>query len=273
MTQTLEHVIATGRGIERSFRCPVHNDTHASASVNVIKGVWVCYACGANGAVTDAPIPELEQIVALLNGSAPARVYSESWLDTFDAHHVSPYWEQRFGHDTADRNRCGTDPVSGNPTYPMRSKEGVVWGVVIRSDHGPKYRYPSGVSAATTLFGDRHAAPVVILVEGAADVMALQQGGLPEQWVALGCYGAGVHYPQMQLVIDCNPKVVIAAFDDDDAGRNAMRRAETQLSGVAPVLSHHWSTIGVKDPAEAPPAERITALRNTLTTSPYAKYA
>lgn len=34
---------------ERSIRCPVHDDSHASASANGAKGVWHCHACGGSG--------------------------------------------------------------------------------------------------------------------------------------------------------------------------------------------------------------------------------
>lgn len=36
-------------GGEKSIHCPVHNDSHKSASVNSDKGVWVCYACQGAG--------------------------------------------------------------------------------------------------------------------------------------------------------------------------------------------------------------------------------
>ena len=38
----------TGYG-ERSWKCPVHDDTHASASINTNTGLWTCFACGAGG--------------------------------------------------------------------------------------------------------------------------------------------------------------------------------------------------------------------------------
>jgi len=34
---------------ERPFKCPVHDDSHASASVNRSRGLWNCHACGAGG--------------------------------------------------------------------------------------------------------------------------------------------------------------------------------------------------------------------------------
>ena len=37
-------------GGDKSIHCPVHDDSHKSASVNSDKGVWVCYACNGGGA-------------------------------------------------------------------------------------------------------------------------------------------------------------------------------------------------------------------------------
>ena len=34
---------------ERPFKCPVHDDGHASASVNRARGLWNCHGCGAGG--------------------------------------------------------------------------------------------------------------------------------------------------------------------------------------------------------------------------------
>lgn len=34
---------------ERAMRCPVHDDTHPSCSVNRGKGLFFCHACGATG--------------------------------------------------------------------------------------------------------------------------------------------------------------------------------------------------------------------------------
>lgn len=34
---------------QRSIRCPVHDESNASATVNLEKGVFYCFACGASG--------------------------------------------------------------------------------------------------------------------------------------------------------------------------------------------------------------------------------
>jgi DNA primase len=262
---TLEEAMTQGRGVERPFNCPNpdHDDTNASASVNVHKQVWFCYACGAKGKTADV-VPTIDQAMSILTGEKPPRVLPEAWLDMYDADHVSPYWAARFGIDVAMANRCGTDVLTGAPTYPIRDPAGRPLGVVTRHNVDPKYKYPYSVSTSKLLYGPLKRAAVVVLLEGAADVMALQQAVLPRSWAAVGCYGAGLHYPQIDLVISMGPAVVIGAFDDDDAGHKALDRARHQLAEVAPVVSDPWSTIGVKDPAEAPPQIRLEPLRRAL---------
>lgn len=39
----------TVHGREYNFLCPVHNDTSASADVNMVTGLWSCWSCGARG--------------------------------------------------------------------------------------------------------------------------------------------------------------------------------------------------------------------------------
>jgi DNA primase len=265
---TLAEALTEGRGVERPFRCHVHEDSNASASVNVLKGVWVCYACGAHGILDEgALVPEAEELIKIIKGELPVRFYAEEWLDLFDAHHPSPYWVERFGEEVARANRCGTDPETGQPTYPVRSWDGRVMGVVRRSDNEkPKYKYPWNVPTSKTLYGKWDPfAPndVAILVEGAPDVMALQQAGLPDGWSVFGCFGAGIHYPQAMLLAEINPAIIITAFDDDKAGILAAQRARWSIT-TAPVVSHHWSRNGGNDPGEVPVEARIQGLQETL---------
>ena len=85
---SLEEVLTFGRGVERKFNCHVHDDTNASASVNVDKGWWYCYGCGAKGEVgNEDELPDFtffhRQIERTLK-KAP-EIYPETWLDLFDA--------------------------------------------------------------------------------------------------------------------------------------------------------------------------------------------
>ena len=262
--QTLQEALTSGRGVERSFRCEVHDDRHASASVNSLTGLWVCYACGAAGkADENATIPDADTLLSYLKGDIPVRVYAESWLDLYDADHPSKYWAARFGQNTADHYRCGTHPLTGQPTYPIRNFVGDVLGVVVRQEGNPKYLYPAGVSTSRTFFGDIRPASVIVLVEGAADVMALHQAGIPDRWTVLGCYGAGVHAPQVDLLASFNPHTIVLAFDNDPAGVAAAERSHDALIGIAPVIvTHSWGAYN--DPGDVPVEDRITSITNTI---------
>ena len=272
---TLTDAIQSGRGIERPFRCHVHEDSNASASVNVIAMVWVCYACGASGRVDgEALVPDAEQLLEYLKGEVPERIHPETWLDVFDAFEPSPYWAQRYGEETANHFRCGTHPVTGLPTYPIRNAAGQVLGVVVRNQDGvPKYKYPYGTRTSATFFGHIKPKPVVILVEGASDVMALHSAGIHESWAVLGCYGAGLHHPQAEILRRLSPQLVVLAFDNDDAGRGAMNRSKEILGNLTPSVSHLWGTIGgIKDPGEAIGDEAIQGLAQTIKTTNYTQY-
>jgi len=264
---TLEEAISGGRGTERPFKCTAHQDTNASASVNVLLGVWVCYACGASGKVGTGKItPSMKQIMATLEGTVKPRGLPESYLDVFDADHPSGYWSVRVGKETAKRFRCGTHPHTGAPTYPIWGSRGLL-GVVTRQDGTPKYRYPHGVSTSHVLFSShQHAIAarqrVVVLVEGAPDVMALSN---VTDHLVLGVYGAGLKHPQVELVRAMAPKVVVAAFDDDLAGLLATERAEQQLGGFTKVVRAAWSDAGpYKDAGETPQSLRHQPIENAL---------
>ena len=272
--QSLAEVLQSGRGVERPFRCHVHDDSNASASVNVQSGLWICYACGATGKVDEAArIPDEATLLRLIKGEDPPRTYAEAWLDLFDADHPSPYWAKRFGRDTARYFRCGTHYLTGEPTYPIRDAAGTVLGVVTRHEGDPKYKYPFGARVSATFFGDIKPASVIVLVEGAGDVMALHQEGIPDGWTVLGCYGAGLHAPQVQLIRDLSPQLVIAAYDDDNAGHAAMQRAEAFLADVAPCVSHRWGIMSGKDPGEIALGDRFAGVRQTVKKTVYRKWA
>ena len=40
----------------------------------------------------------------------------------------------------------------------------------------------------------------------------------------VGCYGAGLHAPQVDLINRLRPQLVVLAFDNDDAGERAGAR-------------------------------------------------
>lgn len=266
--ESLEDAIENGEGEERPFQCAAHSDTNASASVNVLKGVWYCFTCHAAGRVDrkgTTLTAEMKRTVAALTVDQEV-FYTESWLDWFDAYGPHPYWLERFGEDLCRKFRLGTHPMTMNPTYPFRDQHGKVQGVVQRTAWTPKYLYPVGVSAARSLFGYEHGdyqTYTVIVVEGAADVMAIHQAcdnidGLLSSVLVVGCYGAGLHAPQVQLINTLEPASVVLAFDNDEAGRRAAAR-HYPLNAAVTVLI--WPQ---KDPGDSS-AEEVRAVVRAVT--------
>lgn len=260
-TPNLDEAVAKGRGVERSFRCDVHDDSNASASVNVVKGVWYCYACGASGRVGKGSITAaMDAVIELMAEPALVKPKHHDWLSLYTDNGAA-YWQQRFGQRVATMFACGTDPITGHPTYPVAGPDGEVWGVVHRTDGDPKYLYPE-VPVSQTLFGYHRFPPGfikrVIAVEGAADVMAMHTTrGRSQDTLIVGCYGAGLHAPQVTLINQLRPQMVVLAFDNDEAGRRAAER-EYDLDAEVHVVGWPY---GVKDPAEATPSMRRKVLR------------
>lgn len=264
---TLDDVLAAGRGVERPFCCPVHGDSNASASVNVLKGVWYCYACGANGR-TDGKktAPSTADLAAMLEPEQTARTYPEAYLELFDiAEWPGAYWHTRFPAWLCAMEHMGQDPFSGMATYPVRTPLGKLAGMVRRDPDGqPKYKYPYRWSASTVLDGLHHPrTDHVVLVEGRPDRVALTECGIP----ALGTFGAGMHFPQVEMLVRRAPSLVLLGFDMDEAGERAAER-------TAELLKEHdietrLVTWPAKDPGDCTPAERREAVAEVVGSGVY----
>ena len=254
--RSLKEALETGRGIERPFNCPDHDDTNASASVNVDKGVYWCAVCLKGGKtqdgthdmkyisrMADAPIPEMSRfLIAFHNAMGP-----------------SPYWAGRYGGQVARAFDTGTDPITGHASIPITAANGyTLHGFLLRNDNpdegSPKYLYPTAVPVSRLLFA-HHTVPaspeVLVLVEGAGDVMALHQWALPAGTAVCAVYGAGLHVAQAELVRQINPRRVLCAMDADDAGRKANDRSVERLALTnVRGLAYNWGDHAVNDPGE-----------------------
>lgn len=257
---SLSDALTRGKGNERKFRCHVHGDTTASASVNVVKGLWVCYACGAHGKVDDVAIQYsdknlIEDIAYLL--AERKGTYSESWLDQFDAV-VHPYWLSRFSEEACRHFRLGYDHDRKQPCYPLRDASGTVLGLVYRNldPIGPKYRYPTGVKIRELLFNyTPEQRDAVILVEGAMDAVACWEAGFS----AFAIFGSSLSQSQIKLIERVCPRLVLLAFDADRAGEVAALTAANDL-GERGIASKRVSWEDYKDLAEMP----LNIRRDTL---------
>ena len=270
---TLEEALADGRGVERPFRCPEHDDTTASASVNVLKGVWFCHACHAKGAVDSKRVPKVDELLAMMEPERTARVYPNAWLETFLDWQTDIYWDSQIPRWVTWNLGMGQDPFTGEPTFPVHTASGVLAGVGRRKmavpapgeKKGPRYWYPASWSASVSLFGRGPRVepyPVVCLVEGAKDTAAVIQTGFP----ALGTYGAGLHLPQVEILAQHRPRLILLGFDMDDAGEKAVTRAFSQVGRMAELKRVYW---GRNDPADTDLDERKRNLAKAVRASDY----
>lgn len=264
---TLEEAINRGQGVERPFRCPAHDDHLASASVNVVKGVWFCHACHEKGKVTGKAVPKVADLLAMMRPERAARHYPQAYLDLF-VWVGEKYWDSRLAPWVTYQLGMGQDPLTGDATFPVHTPEGILAGVGrrhITEDKGKRYLYPYNWSASQSLFGlggTWRRCPVLVLVEGAADAAAVWEVGAP----ALATYGSGLHLPQVGLVHRTQPELVLLGFDMDDAGEEATTRAFKQLYRHNAIKRVYWPA---KDPGECTPAQRLHALASAVARSDY----
>jgi len=256
---TLIEAVESGQGIERPFRCTEHEDHMASASVNVVKGVWFCHACHASGAIDKKKAPKVAELQQMMEPEKIPRIYDPLFLELYNQ--PGDYWLSRFSEWAAWFTGLGEDPFTGDAIFPVHTGNGLLAGVGRRhvnpEDGVSRYLYPKGWSAASSLFGmggQYHQVDVLTVVEGAADATACWEVGMP----ALATYGSGFHLPQFELVARCNPKLLLYGFDMDDAGRRATNCAEASLQGRYITARIDWRPGG--DPAEATPKQRVSAI-------------
>lgn len=261
---SLDDAVANGEGIERPFRCHLHEDTHASASVNVVKGVFYCFSCGGSGRADHGGSQltiDMKDVLQRLKGETSVIPKPRSWLNIFDAYGTHPYWEERFGAKVAKTWRLGTHPITTAPTYPIIDANNKVHGVVQRVGAPDlKYLYPTGVSVSRMLFGYWAApAEVVIVVEGACDAIAVSEALIKfTNVLVVGAYGAGLHIPQIELINALAPRQVLLGFDDDAAGIKATQRKYPLDADVLPI------TWGAKDPGDCAPSQIRDAVKKAM---------
>lgn len=268
---SLEEAVRAGQGIERPFRCHVHENSSFTASVNVIKGVWCCYSCGANGTIDGKKAPSVSDLAIMLEPERSPRIYADAYLELFD--NDLGNFAKRFPAWLRWHAQLGCDPLTGDATFPVRTPSGKLAGVGRRKDDPaegePRYAYPVRWSASRSLFTVGARGPVLALVEGAADASAVAETGA----MAAALYGSGIHAPQLDLVMRLNPKLVLIATDADDAGRTGAEQTAKSLAGLVDCEFVDWEKGGKKDPAETELEVRRELLAEAVVAASYGQHA
>lgn len=277
---TLADVLARGQGNERPFRCEAHDDNQASASVNVTLGVWYCYACHASGKVDtkSKKALALADLQAMINPEVAVRTYAEAYLELFD--NDLGNWAKRFPRWIRWHASFGSDPITGDATFPVRTPNGILAGVGRRVESPAagesRFRYPPRWSASRSMFFAGLHDEVLCITEGASDTVANAEAGC----FSAACYGSGVHAPQIELIARHHPKLVLLGLDADDAGQRGtygftdnkgkkMPGAKEILERSYEVAVIDWAFEHAKDSASLPVAVRADLIARTVAGTRY----
>lgn len=251
-------VMGAIQGRELRARCPLHQDSNPSFSMNCETGTWICFSgCGAgeffrlvqlvlsctpgeardwivsNGARTSVENLS-EQLNRLLNPEDDPDYLPDDmgWRSKYTllGNKTMPLWFLERGFTWSTINHWGIkyDPVWDSVVIPVKWK-GELVGTITRNSKPevPKYVNSRNLPRAEILFGDISTAQKeIILVEGVLDTIWLWQNG----YNAGGLLGDYLTDGQVQILTDNRYGEVILALDNDQAGEKGTARAVKSLT-------------------------------------------
>lgn len=269
--------------------CPFHKDRKPSFSMRTDNGLFVCYSekCGAQGnlvnflisalgwnskkaietasdmgALVSFPLEDFKGLPDYLRRKEqkPVPTIREGQLGLYDF--CPSYLLNRgFTKRTLRSWEIGYDYGSNRVTIPVRDKEGGLIGISKRSVETwqePKYLHLYFKRAHHVYGLFRAVSRTAVLVEGQLDALAWYQMDKTHKMFPLSTMGSFITNTQMKYVSQRYKRVVLA-FDNDEAGRVAMRKAGDFLLPKIPrgnlFVLRQWPD-GVKDVADFLTRER-----------------
>ena len=227
--------------------CPFHSDTRDSCSINVDKGVWICFrGCGQGslrGLVkrllnlswkeVDAYLGNQEVELSLdifdeMMGDINEDYMPEVTLDYNKTRVPNWIFERGFSPETMIDWECGIDSWN-NLVIPIRDEQSKLVGSVSRRMNiEPKYLYSKGLKKSKLLFGGYkiEKCPFVCITEGTLDAMWLEQNGYP----AVALLGAHLSRIQQELLIQLPTDELVLCLDNDEAGQIGLNAAMACIS-------------------------------------------
>ena len=256
--ERLELEIDSTSGEERYLRCPFHEDSDPSFSINSRTGLWICFAgCGEGNIVMLVQEllglnskealkwlsgNELEIQSSLLKNKLekalqtkeqapdkPSNYWNENMLLPFFKHPMPSYlYDRGFTEDTLKRWKVGYDRKKGEVVIPIFSPDNELLGLVRRSVTKRRYGNSAGLDKSHILFGIDKAvgARKVYVVEGPLDAMWLDQYG----YSSVGLLGCNLSDRQAQLLVEYF-RVAVFVLDNDEPGRHGAEVARKKLRG------------------------------------------
>ena len=230
-----------------SILCPFHEDTTESCSINVEKGVWICFAgCGQGhlkGFIADYKGWSYQQVRDYLDNYKGN--YKDDLFDftmeeedkqlpevtiPYTLGAVPPWiFNRDFTKASMKKWRCGVTGRNGL-VLPMLDKDERAVGWAIRQEKIiPKYLYSRGLQKSKILFGQHLITPsqTLCVTEGPLDTMWLDQLGFK----SVAILGAIMSRRQQELLLTLPVKEIILCLDNDKAGTIGRNKALDMLRG------------------------------------------
>ncbi|CAB5220367.1 MG010, DNA primase-like protein [uncultured Caudovirales phage] len=258
-------------GDELLCLCRWHEDTSPSLYINVIKGAYICFACGASGGpkalkkVLKMPADRLtpvdasrlrQQTDALMHRRAPERM-PESVLRAYQATPTDLWASRGFSEKAIRMAGLGFDLDSNAGVIPFRTHNGNLLGVIRRyvdPTVKPKYRYPAGAPISQTLWGAWMMidTDTVAICEGSLDAVSLWDADIP----AVALLGCRMSDTQERLIGAMGINKVVLFLDNDKAGKEATKDIANRLRRRYLVSTATYPDRYAKDPGELSIDER-----------------
>jgi hypothetical protein len=212
--------------------------------MNTNTGLWICYACGAKGNLSQLALRLsvssdealllnqyiIESGLENLRGSEPP--IPVGWTPTkTDIESFSKFIQvppqllayRQLDEDVAYRYGIRWNPQPRHWIIPIVSQYGDLWGWQAKTK-GYFRNVPTGVTKSRTLFGlDHFKAEKAVLVESPLDVVRMASIRMGVGAHGLASFGSHVSAEQLNLMVRVADTIVVA-LDNDEAGISAAQR-------------------------------------------------
>ena len=228
------------------IKCPFHDDVHASCSINVDKGMWICFrGCGQGSlrsfiqkvfGFDDAALSkylnesEFSFDINMFDGELPLETGELPEVEFPFTNGYVPEWifDRGFTKKALKRWDCGIDSAN-NLIIPIKDKESRLVGWVTRQyDREPKYLYSKGLKKSKVLFGEFNIKPCsfICVTEGTLDTIWLDQ----HDYNSVAILGANMSTSQQEAILKLPTDELVLCLDNDDAGRIGTDRIMSCIS-------------------------------------------
>lgn len=251
------------RKSEFSIQCPFHEDRISSCSINVDKGVWICFAgCGGGklksflGKYLDLNLLQLDSLLREKEVDFNINIFDDIIEEDKEALPLVdfpftldcvPRWivDRGFNRETLTKWRCACNTYNDLIIPVDDAKSRLVGWISRRINAYPKYMYSKGFKKSKVLFGEPHLIDrnrFVCLTEGPLDTMWLDQHG----YNSVALLGAILSAKQREMLYNIQTNEFVICLDNDVVGQKAINKIFKELS-QSYVVSYIKLPDGYKD--------------------------